>query len=378
MTRRHVARALVAPLLLAIPSAALAHGDVDMGQPWWTWWQFSPEIVFGLLFAGWIYRRGIARGASGALWRHIAFYGGLVALALALLSPIEPLADHVFAVHQIEHMLLRTVGPLLLLLSAPQAALMRGLPDWLRRPVVQPVVASAGVRSTFGFLSRPPIATVLFLFVTYFWMWPRWHDIAILNEPIHYLWHVSLLLSGLLFFSVLLDPRPAPAGPGIGASLMMFWLAAMGNILLGAFLSFKSGQLYHAYDVAGRLWLSPASDEQIGGLTMWIPGTMMFAFAALIVLHRWASDEGRSDARRVRLGTAEAHAAALRSQWRRSNRVLAFGLGSFAALVLAVAMSAAVIYEHELAPSAPHAHAESSTATLATIAVAGDEHTGLR
>lgn len=360
MTRRHLARALIAPLLLAIPSAAFAHGDIDMDRPWWTWWQYSPEIVLGLFFAGWIYGRGIARGATSEVWRHIAFYGGLAALALALLSPIEPLADHVFAIHQIEHMLLRTVGPLLLLLSAPQAALMRGLPDWLRRPVVQPMVASPGVRGVFGFLSRPPVATFLFLFVTYFWMWPSWHDIAILNEPIHYMWHVSLLLSGLLFFSVLLDPRPAPAGPGIGARLVMFWLAAMGNILLGAFLSFKSGQLYHAYDAVGRFWLSPASDEQIGGLTMWIPGTMMFAMAALVVLYRWGKDEGRSDERRQRLGTSEAHAAALLLKRQRSNRVLAIGLGSFAVLVLTVAIGAAAAYEHELAPSAPHAHAISS------------------
>ncbi len=358
MTGRHAARALVSLILFVIPAAAIAHGGhFDGDEPWWTLWQFPPEVVFGLLFAGWIYGRGIARGAGGAAWRTIAFYAGLVALALALLSPIEPLADHVFAIHQVEHMLLRTIGPMLLLVSSPQAALMRGMPDWLRRPVVQPVVGSPRVRRVFGFLTRPPVATFLFLFATYFWMWPSWHDIAILDEPIHYVWHVTLLLSGLFFFAVLFDPRPAPAGPGLGTRLAMFWFAAMGNILLGAFLSFKSGQLYHAYDAVGRLWLSPASDEQIGGLTMWIPGTMMFAIAALVVLHRWAVDEGRSDARRWRIGTAQAHAAAGKLRAERSNRLLALGLGSFAALVLAIAVSVAVLYQHSLSPSGSHAHA---------------------
>lgn len=363
MTARHAASALIAFAIATSPTAALPHGGHFVADgPWWTWWQSSPEIVLGLLFAGWVYGRGILRGTRGELWRHVAFYGGLVALALALLSPIEPLADHVFAIHQVEHMLLRTIGPLLLLVSAPQAMLIRGSPDWFRRLVVQPVVSSTGVRTVFGFLARPTIATFLFLFTTYFWMWPSWHDVAILNEPIHYCWHVSLLLSGLLFFAVLFDPRPAPAGPGLGARLAMFWCAAMGNILLGAFLSFKSGQLYHAYDAVGRLWLSPASDEQIGGLTMWIPGTMMFALAALVVLHRWAVDEGRSDARRSRIGTAQAHAVSVNARSGRSNRLLALGLGSFAALVLAVAMGAAALYEHELAPAAGHAHALRSTA----------------
>jgi putative membrane protein len=313
-------------------------------------WQFSPEIVAGILFAGWIYWRGRPRGSGGAAWRAIAFYAGLLALAAALLSPIEPLADHVFAIHQIEHMLLRSIGPMLILIGAPQGALMRGLPDWLRRPVAQPAVNSAGVRSLFGFFSKPPVATFLFLFATYFWMVPRWHDIAILNEPIHYLWHVSLLVSGLFFFSVLFDPRPAPAGPRLGTRLAMFFLAAMGNILLGAFLSFKTHQLYHAYDVMGRFWgISPLSDEQIGGLTMWIPGTMMFAASALYVLYRWGNEEGRTHERRERMGTAAIHAADARAGARRNNRMLAVGLGSFAAMVLAIAVAASILYEHELA-----------------------------
>jgi putative membrane protein len=339
----------LAILLLAAPTAASGHGGhAHEGQSFWTMWQFSPEIVFGILFAGWVFGRGIA-GEKMATWRIVAFYGGLAALAAALLSPIEPLADHVFAIHQVEHMLLRSIGPMLILIGAPQAALMRGLPDLLRRPVVQPLVTSAGVRSVFGFFSRPVVATFFFLFATYFWMVPRWHDIAILDEPIHYCWHVSLLVSGLFFFSVLFDPRPAPAGPRLGTRLAMFFVAAMGNILLGAFLSFKTHQLYYAYDVMGRFWgINPISDEQIGGLTMWIPGTMMFALSAIYVLFRWGNEEGRIDARRMRMGTSAIHAAEARANAPRNNRLLAVGLGSFAALVLAIAIAASALYEHEL------------------------------
>jgi putative membrane protein len=343
-------RPLASFVLLASPAAALAHGgDVHEGQPWWTMWQFSPEIVFGILFAGWVYGRGVAKGDSVARWRILAFYAGLAALAAALLSPIEPLADHVFAIHQVEHMLLRSIGPMLILIGAPQAALMRGVPDWLRRPIIQPMVSSSSVRSVFGFLSMPAVATFFFLFATYFWMVPAWHDIAILDEPIHYCWHVSLLVSGLFFFSVLFDPRPAPAGPRLGTRLVMFFLAAMGNILLGAFLSFKTHQLYYAYDAMGRLWgIDPISDEQIGGLTMWIPGTMMFALSAIYVLFRWGSEEGRIDLRRTRMGTSAIHAAEARASASRNNRIVAVGLGSFAALVLAIAIAASALYEHEL------------------------------
>ena len=343
---------LAAVLLWAIPAAASAHGgEIHPGEPIMAMWQFEPEIVAGLLIAAALYLAGVRRGAGGRWWRHALFFGGLAALAAALLSPIEPLADHVFAIHQVEHMLLRSIGPMLILLSQPQAPLMRGMPEWLRRGFFGPVVASAGVRRTFGFFSQPAIATLLFVGVSWFWMIPRWHDVAILDEPIHYTWHVTLLVTGLFFFSTIFDPRPAPAGPRLGTRLIMFWCAAMGNILLGAFLTFKTVPLYDAYDVMGRMFgLDAATDEQIGGLTMWIPGCMMFAVSVILILHRWGVDEERSDERRRRMGTDAAHAAAKAANLATSNRALAVGLGSFVVLVLFVALTSAVLYDHELGP----------------------------
>jgi putative membrane protein len=338
-----------------VPTPALAHGDeIHPGEPIMAMWQVEPEIVLGLVIAGALYIAGVRRGAMGKWWRHALFFGGLTALALALLSPIEPLADHVFVVHQVEHMLLRSIGPMLLLLSQPQAALIRGMPDWLRRGIFSPIAGSTGVRRSFGFLSQPAISTLLFVGVSWFWMIPRWHDIAILNEPIHYAWHVTLLVTGLLFFSTIFDPRPAPAGARLGTRLVMFWCAAMGNILLGAFLTFKAAPLYHAYDVMGRMFgLTAVTDEQLGGLTMWIPGCMMFAVSAILILHRWGLDEERAAERRRRMGTVEAHAAMQAANLARSNRALAVGLGSFVVLVLFVALTSAILYDHELGPGGP-------------------------
>jgi putative membrane protein len=314
-------------------------------------WQFEPEIVAGLVIAAALYLAGVRRGAAGNWWRHALFFGGLAALATALLSPIEPLADHVFAIHQIEHMLLRSIGPMLILLSQPQAALMRGMPGWIRRRLFGPLVASPAVRRTFGFFSLPAIATILFVGVSWFWMIPRWHDIAILNEPVHYTWHVTLLVTGLFFFSVIFDGRSAPVGPRLGARLIMFWCAAMGNILLGAFLTFKTIPLYHEYDVMGRMFgLDAATDEQIGGLTMWIPGCMMFAASAILILHRWGVDEERAADRRRRMGTEDSHVAMQAANLASSNRALAVGLGSFVVFVLLVALTSAVLYDHELGP----------------------------
>jgi putative membrane protein len=173
-----------AALLLFAAAPAMAHGDhVDEATSLWSLWDASPEIILALVFTGWIYWRGSRHGLVEQKWRIAAFFGGLTALFVALISPVEGLADHIFAVHQVEHMLLRTVAPMLLFLSAPQAAMVRGSPSWLTRFFA----GSGWLRGLVGVLRFPPLATLLFLASSYFWMLPYYHDIAILNEPIHYL-----------------------------------------------------------------------------------------------------------------------------------------------------------------------------------------------
>lgn len=320
-----------------LSAPALAHGDeVHEGQSAWTMWQFSPEILIGLVLAGVIYWRGSRSGQVSSRWRIAAFYGGLAALFVALVSPVERLADHIFAVHQVEHMLLRTVGPMLLFLSGPQAAMVRGSPRWLTR-----TFAGAGwLRKLVEILRLPAIATLLFLAASYFWMMPVYHDMAILDEPIHYLWHISLLVSGLLFFSVIFERRAPPQGAGLGTRLGMFVVAALGNIILGAFLTLKSVPLYSAYLTLGHMWEVPmVTDEQTGGIIMWIPGTMMFALSALWVVFSSANEETRVTERRQRRGN-EAVAA------RGSNGALALGLVGAAVLMMVLAVTVVTVIDH--------------------------------
>jgi len=341
---------LTAWLLTAVP--ALAHGHIEAGENPLHAIPFSPEIILGLVLAGLVYAVGLTRMTptqrKARLWRSVAYYAGLLALAMALQTPIEPIADHVFVVHQVEHMLLRTLGPLLLMLSLPQAVLLRGLPNWARRGIAQPVMASGWVRGLFGFLSHPVPATLLFVGVSSFWMVPRFHDIAILDEPIHYLWHVSLLITGLIFFWRVFDARQPPAGPHVPTRLFMLWFAVMGNILLGSYLSFKTQVLYSAYAEMGRFWgLEALADERFGGLTMWIPGGMMFGLAAIAVVWQRKRQEERNEVVRLRLGDDAPIAATDFVSARRSgNRTLAFGMAFFVSLVFVLAFTMVMVIEN--------------------------------
>jgi putative membrane protein len=345
--------ALIAALLpvLATIEPMLLYAHLVAPDNPWTEWPISADIALPLLAVAILYVAGAWDAAKtpqrGAALRHFAFFGGLATVFLALQSPIEPVSDHVVVVHEIEHMLLGIYAPGLIMIAAPQAALLRGLPDWARRRVVAPLFASRALRA-LGIFRHPLVATGLFVGTTYFWMVPRFYDIALLDEPVHYLWHMTLLLSGLLFFWCLLDPRPYPYGASLGVRLFMLWLGSMGHILLGAFLSFKTVVLYHAYDELGRWWaIPPLRDEQLGGLTMWVVGCMMIGLAGLLMIHRWAKQEERSALRAPPAPVVSG--AELRVRRRAANRALALGLLAFAGSGLLIALAAAIAYHYSAA-----------------------------
>jgi putative membrane protein len=338
------------PLLAAI-DPALRYGHVISSHDPWSQWPLTPGITLSTLAIVWLYIAGqrpsrIVSDEGPDALRHLAFFGGVAAVFLALQSPIEPISDHLFVVHQVEHMLLRTIGPMLLMLAMPQAALVRALPGWIRRHVLTPLLGSRPLR-VLGVFGHPAVATVFFVATTYFWMIPRYHDIAILDEPVHDLWHTTLLLSGLIFFWRIFDPRPYPLGASITARIFMFGLAAIGNILLGSYLSFKQQVLYHAYGEMGRLWaIDPATDERFGGLTMWIPGSMMFATAAILMVYRQARQE---DHAATRSGITSTMTTTALSRPQPANRRLAIGLLGGVAMVLFITFATVMICHYSTA-----------------------------
>ena len=328
------ARALIA-LAGAAPALAFAHVDDGPAAAAWTSWQLKADIVGGIALAALLYAAGMwklrAKEHSSVAWRHAAFFAGLAALFIALQSPLDALAEHSFFMHQLQHLLLQTVAPLLLMLAAPQPALLAGFPAPLRRAIVAPVLGSRTVRGIFGFLSQPWIAALLLVVSLYAWHWPAWHDLALRDEPVHYLMHASMLAAGLLFFSCILDPRPAPLGSRYGTRINALWAAMTACMLLGAGLALKSTALYPAYDELGRLFdLSALGDERLGGLIMWIPGSAAWLPAFLVLLRRWDTHELRIHDRRMR-GIAPAGSATAAANIRVGLMIGLLALGGFAA-----------------------------------------------
>ncbi len=342
--------------LLLFSTVAFAHG----GEPHaddvaWNNWEFEPDIAIMTLLACLIYAAGIVRrpgtGDRLRLWRHVAFFAGVTAVFLSLESPVDGMADHLFWMHQIQHMLLRMVGPMLIAIAAPQAMLISGLPSVLRRGALAPFAGSGALRWIFSFLTNAAVVTALFIAALYVWQYPPYHNAAILNDGIHYTMHVTMLAAGLLFWWRIFDMRPPPMGLSYGTRLMMLWIATLAQIGLGAYTTLKGEVLYPAYDIAGRLFeISPLTDETIGGFIIWVPSAMMCLLAAILVIHLWGVQETRADEQR--LAWSASNSAALRypttgaelvAQARPKNRMLAIGVVAFAVSMFGLAIFIGVL-----------------------------------
>ncbi|MFQ5784941.1 MAG: cytochrome c oxidase assembly protein [Alphaproteobacteria bacterium] len=338
-------------LLLVRVRTAYAHGILQADESPWTAWHLTPDITLGTVLIACLYAAGLWRRRYRTermrIWRHVSFFAGLAAIFLALQSPIDPIAERVFLVHQVQHLLLRMIGPMLLFLAAPQGLLVAGMPDAAQRRVLTPIVRNAFIRGVFGLFAHPAVATILFISVLYFWQMPKYHNLALLNDYVHYLMHATMLLAGLVFFWRVFDSRSAPLGTRYGVRLMMLWVLILSNILIGSYLALKHNVLYPAYDELGRLWgITALSDEQIGAATIWIPSSMMGLVAVLVVIHMWGRHETMVESRRRSPFERSSGrpdlamtAAELIGRQAPKNRAMALG---FAAFVIAV-FSAAIL-----------------------------------
>ena len=303
MTTRSAATVSAFVLLLSA-TQAMAHGGSGLTDDTaWSAWNLTPEVSGLVALTLAIYLRGAIRRRPGATprqgWRHLLFGTGILALFLALQSPVDAMGERLFLAHQIQHLLLRMVGPMLIVLAYPEAVLIAGLPRQVRKRVIAPLLASRGLSALFSTLTRPWPAFVLFVLSLYVWQVPPIHNAALLNPVIHYTMHITMLAAGFIFFAMIFSRRDTRAGQGHGLRVFLLIATIVSNILLGALTTLKEVVLYAAYDIEGRLFgVAPLIDETGGGYIIWVPASMMTVIAIMVTFYGWNAAEERRFARR--------------------------------------------------------------------------------
>jgi putative membrane protein len=97
--------------------------------------------------------------------------------------------------------------------------------------------------------------------------------------------NATMALNGVMFWSLVLDSREKP--PARLSHLIrgaMILLIELPQMVLGAVLSLSMRDYYPVYRICGRvLDLTPLNDQHLGGLIIWLPGTLT-SFAAMIIV----------------------------------------------------------------------------------------------
>ncbi len=280
---------------------AYAHGGIAPGDNLWAAWNTDNPLPTLILFlVAFLYINGLSKWDQPShpigVWHKISFFSGLFVIFLALQSPLDPLAEHYFFIHQIQHLMIRMLGPMLTLLGAPLTPMLRGLPLWMLQGVVRTAVRSARIRRAYYYLTNPVVAVGVFLSALYFWQVPLLHDLAVRNDYVHEVMHSTMLFSGFLFWWLVIDPKPHRSRLHYGLRVLYLGLIVLPNTLLGAGITFSRGLIYASYtEVEQPFVLDAIIDQQLGGLFLWVVGDMMSIVAAGIVMIMWYQQEQERD-----------------------------------------------------------------------------------
>jgi putative membrane protein len=261
-------------------------------------WSFEPGVILGLSVMTIGYGLGVqhlwrsAGTGHGISWTAFSsFVSGTLVLILALVSPLDAIADSLQSAHMVQHMLLIVVAPPLLLLGEPLLAFAWMLPRGRRVFLARRWMRLTALRRGAGLLSTPGVALALHATAVVVWHLPVPYDAAVRNESVHALEHLSFLGTALLFWWVVLAP---PALRKLPRALDVPYVIAMSLVggALGAALTFAAAPLYGAYLTTASAWgLTPLEDQQLAGLIMWIPGGFAYLLAAAALFLKWL--EGR-------------------------------------------------------------------------------------
>jgi cytochrome c oxidase assembly factor CtaG len=261
-------------------------------------WSLSPGVLIAsALVLGVYVRRWLAVRGSGSprahveapLWRLGCFVASVLVGALALISPIDSLADQLFFAHMIQHMLLLDLAPILGILGFTKVIL---------RPVTRAVHE---LERKAGPLAHPAFAVLVYVTAIWAWHVPAAYDLAVRHPLVHVLEHLTFVLAGSLYWWHLLSPiRARLRLDGMGPVIYM----ASTKVLVGALgmgLAFAPSALYPYYEHLGRVWgISARDDQGIAGLIMAVEQSLVMGVAIVVLFMRALTESERAQQRAER------------------------------------------------------------------------------
>jgi putative membrane protein len=269
----------------------------DLFSRWDIPWSVSSALVLCAI----IYLRGWARihrtrPEQFGVGRLSAFLVGIVALFVAVASPLDTFSESLLFMHMAQHYVLMSIAPPLIVLGAPVVPMLRGLPRWMIRRPFRPLFTTRALPVVGRFLTRLRIAWLAMNASYIGWHIPRAYEFALASEKWHNFEHACFFFTNVMFWWPIICPWPSSPLKSRWVLIPYLLLADVVNTGVSAFLCFSGRLLYPSYDVIPRpLGLSALNDQVAAGAFMWVCGSIVFLLPVFAVITQILSSSVRSE-----------------------------------------------------------------------------------
>jgi cytochrome c oxidase assembly factor CtaG len=277
------------------PGEILRHFSVDV--PW----------VLVLTAAALGYFRAYRESRASASCRPharlklVAFFAGLVLVALAVVSPLRYYGNEVLWIDFAGFLVLTMLAPPLLWLGSPLTLAFRvSGPDGRRK--LRHLYRSRAVAA----LTFPAVAWLLFAVVTYLWQLTSLTDVAARHWWVRDIQQMTLLFVSLCFWLPALNPGPMRWRLPDPLRALYVFVEMTHKALFGAIFLSLTRPLHHHFAHSVPAWgPSPMLDQQVAIAVLWVGGNLVFLLALAIVIAHWVQADARATVRLDRRLAAE-------------------------------------------------------------------------
>ena len=264
--------------------------------PGWGSWSFEPVAILALLAASVLYvrmyRRAAARSEAVGPGHWVPYAAGILALAIALLSPVDAIGDRwLLSMHMLQHTLLSDIAPALLVLGLRSPVLPLGL----NRSALRAVAPGGRSGKVLARITSPWVAIPLWAIATWVWAIPTIFDFAAQHPVVHAFEHATLFYTGLALWWLIIDPLPrARLRPG-GQRLALLGFSRLASAAVCLPLTWLTRTEYPLYANAPRAFgISAINDQHVAGAGMCFIEFLVFGIAfAAVFISMLGRDESR-------------------------------------------------------------------------------------
>jgi cytochrome c oxidase assembly factor CtaG/polyferredoxin len=261
-------------------------------------WSFDPHVIIPILLAAIIYVRGWLRlrrvlPSEFSDAQLASFLSGLALVFIAIESPLDSFSSLLLGVHMVQHLLLMMIAPPLILYGQPMLPLLRGLPRQFVRDALGPFLRWNVLRGLGAALISPAFAWAAYNVSTAGWHLPALYELALSSPPWHRLEHACFFWTAILFWWPVIQPWPSRPRWNRWIVVPYLLLSDIVNTAVAATFIFADKILYPSYANNAFSGINPRTDQSFAGGIMWVPGSMLYLFPAVIIAVHLVGGEPR-------------------------------------------------------------------------------------